>query len=257
VTIACAAVNDVMAWCILAGINLFVTSGTSPVQLWVTLGGTLLFVLVMVFGVRRVLGRLQDAVERRGGLTHDTIAVVIILVLASACVTEWLGIHGIFGAFLMGSIMPRNKAFVDGLLKRFEALSVVLLLPLFFAMTGLRTSIALVSDASGWFYCGLIVLVAVVGKLGGSMLAAHFTGLQWREAAALGVLMNTRGLMELIILNIGLDIGVISPTLFAMMVVMALVTTFMTSPLLDVIYPQRLVEAEVPANAEPVSLRAP
>jgi Kef-type K+ transport system membrane component KefB len=254
VTIACAAVDDVTAWCILAGINLFVLSSGEHAELWVTIGGTLLFVLVMVFGVRRLLHRLQAAVEKRGEFTHNTIAVVILVVLASAWCTEWLGIHAVFGAFLAGGIMPRDEAFVDGLLKRFEALSVVLLLPLFFAVTGLRTSIALVSGAEGWFFCALIILVAVAGKFGGSMLAARFTGLAWREAAALGVLMNTRGLMELIILNVGLDLGLITPTLFTMMVMMALVTTFMTSPLLDVIYPRRLAQVETPSDAEAVSL---
>jgi Kef-type K+ transport system membrane component KefB len=240
VTIACAAVNDVAAWCILAGINLFVLSSGTQSRLWLTLGGTLLFVLVMVFGVRPLLGRLRVSVEKRGGFTHDTIAVVILLVLASAWCTEWLGVHAVFGAFLVGGIMPKDEAFVDGLLKRFEALSVVLLLPLFFAVTGLRTSIALVSGAEGWFHCALIVLVAVSGKFGGSTLAARFTGLPWREAAALGVLMNTRGLMEFIILSVGLDLGLITPTLFAMMIVMALVTTCMTSPLLELIYLRRL-----------------
>jgi Kef-type K+ transport system membrane component KefB len=255
VTLACAAVDDVTAWCILAGINLFVLSSAQESELWVTIGGTLLFVLVMVFGVRRLLRRLQVAVERRGGLTHDTIAVVLLLVLASAWCTEWLGIHAVFGAFLAGGIMPRDEAFVDDLLRRFEALAVVLLLPLFFAVTGLRTSIALVSGAEGWFLCALIILVAVAGKFGGSTLAARFTGLEWREAAALGVLMNTRGLMELIILSVGLDLGLISPTLFTMMVMMAIVTTCMTSPLLDAIYPERIAEAERVARAEPVTTR--
>ncbi|HWB97223.1 MAG TPA: cation:proton antiporter, partial [Bryobacteraceae bacterium] len=172
---------------------------------------------------------------------ESTTAILILFVLASALSTEALGIHLLFGAFLAGSIMPKDRAFVHGLLEKFETVTVVLLLPLFFAFTGLRTSIALVKGAELWGYCLLIIAVAIVGKLGGSLMAARTAGMPWRDASALGILMNTRGLMELVILNIGLDIGVISPTLFSMMVVMALVTTFMTTPLLEWVFPVRKI----------------
>jgi Kef-type K+ transport system membrane component KefB len=252
-TIACAAVDDVTAWCILAGIVVLVRSGEEAFPLWLTLAGSAVFVAAMVFAVKPALGRFEAFVRGRGGLTHDGTAFVILLVLASAWVTEWLGIHALFGAFLAGAIMPRAPDLARDLAARFESVTVVLFLPIFFAFTGLRTSVGLVSGAEMWLYCALIVAVAVAGKLGGSAVAARATGLPWREATALGVLMNTRGLMELVILNIGLDIGVISPALFSMMVVMALVTTVMTTPLLAVVYPARMVEREAAARPEPAS----
>jgi Kef-type K+ transport system membrane component KefB len=164
--------------------------------------------------------------------------------------TEYLGIHALFGAFLAGAVMPKGERFVHALTGKLEDVTVVLLLPLFFAFTGLRTAFGLLEGAEMWGFAALIILVAVAGKWGGSTLAARFTGMSWREAGAVGVLMNTRGLMELVILNIGLDIGVISPALFAMMVLMALVTTFMTSPLLEWIYPARMIRSDdrVPAT---------
>jgi len=160
--------------------------------------------------------------------------------------TEWLGLHLLFGAFMMGAIMPKEPKFVQYVLDRFETVTVTLLLPLFFAFTGLRTNIALVKGSEMWMYCGLIVLVATVGKLGGSTLASWLTGMPVREAAGLGTLMNTRGLMELVILDIGLDIKVISPALFSMMVIMALVTTFMATPLLEWFCPDRILRETMP-----------
>jgi len=150
----------------------------------------------------------------------------------------------------MGAIMPKEQKFVRYVLDRFEAIVVTLLLPLFFAFTGLRTNIGLVKGPEMWMYCGLIILVGTLGKLGGSMLAAWWTGMPPREAAGLGTLMNTRGLMELIILNIGLDIKVISPALFSMMVLMALTTTFMTSPVLQAICPDEMLRSQVEPEAE-------
>jgi Kef-type K+ transport system membrane component KefB len=143
----------------------------------------------------------------------------------------------------MGAIMPKEPKFVRYVLDRFETITVTLLLPLFFAFTGLRTNIGLVKGQEMWIYCALIILVATAGKLGGSMLASWIAGMPLREAAGLGTLMNTRGLMELVILNIGLDIKVISPALFSMMVIMALFTTFMTSPVLELICPEKMIRA--------------
>jgi Kef-type K+ transport system membrane component KefB len=195
----------------------------------------------MVLVVRRLLAPLQRRYERNGGLTQDMLGVVLLVALASAWTTEALGVHALFGAFLAGAVMPKGEGFVHALTNKLEDVTVVLLLPLFFAFTGLRTRIGLVEGAQMWGYCGLIVLVAVAGKFGGSAVAARLTGMNTRESAAIGALMNTRGLMELVILNIGLDIGVISPAVFAMMVLMALATTFMTSPLLELVYPARLI----------------
>ena len=245
VTIACAAVDDVTAWCILAGVVTLVRAESAPRQLPLTLGGSVAFVLVMLFGVKRLVAHLDVYYRNRGRvLTQDMIAVVLLLMVASACVTEWLGIHALFGAFLMGAILPKGGSFVRDLTDKLEDLTVVFLLPVFFAFTGLRTRIGLIQGTEMWVQCGLILLVAVAGKLGGSTIAARATGLSWREAGALGTLMNTRGLMELVILTIGLDLGIISPALFVMMVLMAIVTTFMTTPLLEWIYPSRLIREE-------------
>jgi Kef-type K+ transport system membrane component KefB len=171
-------------------------------------------------------------------MTHDLLALVLLVALAAAALTQWLGIHALFGAFLSGAVMPKDRSFTRALLARVEDLVVVLFLPLFFAFTGLRTRVALLSDGWMWAACAAIIVVAIAGKLGGSALAARSCSVPWREAATVGILMNTRGLMELVILNIGLEIGVVSPALFAMMVLMALTTTFMTTPLLDRVYPE-------------------
>ncbi|HEX6670540.1 MAG TPA: cation:proton antiporter, partial [Gemmatimonadales bacterium] len=240
VTIAAAAVDDVTAWCILAVVIVVVRTAEAPMSIPMMLGGTLLYVIAMLTVVRWGLRRLEVALEARGGLSQDIVSIVVFLVLASAWTTERLGVHAVFGAFLAGVVMPRDEQLVRPLLDRFHDLLVILFLPLFFAFTGLRTSITLITGDL-WVYCALIIAVAVFGKLGGSALAARTAGMSWRDSWAIGTLMNTRGLMELVVLNIGLDIGVISPALFAMMVLMALVTTFMTSPVLERIYPARLL----------------
>ena len=239
VAIACAAIDDVTAWCLLAGVVLLVRASDSITPLWLTLFGSATYIVAMSLVMRRVLSRLGLIYQKRGRITQDLMALILLLVFLSAWATEHLGIHALFGTFLMGVIMPRSQDFVRALSDKLEDITVVLLLPLFFAFTGLRTSIGLVSGAEMWFYCALIMAVAITGKFGGATLSARLTGMSWRESGAIGILMNTRGLMELVILNIGLEIGVISPTVFAMMVLMALVTTFMTTPLLELIYPAR------------------
>ena len=242
VAIACAAVDDITGWCILAYIVALIRAAERPSPMWLTLGGIVVFAVIMIYGISRLLRRFEAIYRERGALSEGLMALMLFLVLASALCTEALGIHLLFGAFLMGAIMPKEHRFVRYVLDRFETITVTMLLPLFFAFTGLRTNIGLLKGQEMWMYCGLIILVATAGKLGGSMLASWLAGMQLREAAGLGVLMNTRGLMELVILNIGLDIKVISPALFSMMVVMALVTTFMTTPLLEAICPIRMKE---------------
>ena len=244
VAIACAAVDDVTAWCLLAGVVLLVRASDSITTLWLTLLGSATYIVVMLLVMRRVLSRLDLMYQKRGRVSQDLMALILLLVFLSAWVTEHLGIHALFGTFLMGVIMPKSQDFVRALSEKLEDITVVFLLPLFFAFTGLRTSIGLVSGAEMWSYCGLIIGVAIIGKFGGATLSARLTGMSWREAGAIGILMNTRGLMELVILNIGLEIGVISPAVFAMMVLMALVTTFMTTPLLQLMYPVRLRDGE-------------
>lgn len=236
VAITCAAVDDVTAWCILAGIVVIVRASSSALPVWLTVSGLAIFVLLMGFVVRPALRRLEMVYEKRGNLTQDLIAVILLVVLASGWITEFLGVHALFGAFLAGVVMPRHSELSQELSEKFESLIVVLLLPIYFALTGLRSSIFLISGVKMWIYCAVIILLAVAGKWGGSMLSARFNGMSWRESAAIGILMNTRGLVELVILNIGLDLGVLSPALFSIMVLMALVTTMMTTPLVKWVY---------------------
>jgi Kef-type K+ transport system membrane component KefB len=243
VAIACAAVDDVTGWCILAYIVVLIRAANQATSIWITLGGIIAFALVMIYGVQRLLKGFESSFRKRGAISENLMAFMLLLVLVSALCTEWLGIHLLFGSFLMGAIMPKEQKFVRYVLDRFETITVTMLLPLFFAFTGLRTNVGLVKGPEMWMYCALIIMVAVAGKLGGSMLASWLSGMPVREAAGLGTLMNTRGLMELVILNIGLDIKIISPALFSMMVIMALVTTFMTTPVLELICPERLIRA--------------
>jgi Kef-type K+ transport system membrane component KefB len=243
VAIACAALGDVTGWCILAYIVVLIRAAHSATSIWVTVAGIVIFGLVMFYGVSYFLRSFEKVYRETGKLTENRMAFLLLLVLIASLCTERLGIHLLFGAFLMGAIMPKEHQFVRYLLDRFETITITLLLPLFFAFTGLRTNIGLVKGSEMWIYSGLIILVATVGKLGGSTLASWLTGMPPREAAGLGILMNTRGLMELVILDIGLDIGVISPALFSMMVMMALFTTFMTTPVLNVVCPKALLEA--------------
>lgn len=253
VAVSCAAVDDVTAWCILAAVVTVVRTESGARPLWITLGGSVVFVLVMLLGVRRALRWLPRAFERHGAVSQPMLAVVLVVALLAAWTTEQIGIHALFGAFMAGAVLPKDDRLVHGITEKLHDFTVVLLLPLFFAFTGLRTEIGLVQGTEMWGYALLILAAAVAGKWGGSAVAARITGMSWREASAVGVLMNTRGLMELVILSVGLEIGVISPALFAMMVLMALATTFMTSPLLEWVYPARLIrveEAEEPEHLE-------
>jgi Kef-type K+ transport system membrane component KefB len=203
-----------------------------------------LYVAVMVWLVRPLLGRLAAPVAHPGELTQNRLAMVLVLLMLSALATQWIGIHGIFGGFLLGVIMPKKGPFARALAAKVEDFVTVFLLPLYFAYTGLRTDVGLLAGAAQWATAALLIAVAVVGKLGGTLAASRLVGLGWREAGALGVLVNTRGLMELVILNIGLDLGLIGPTVFAMMVLMAIVTTVMTVPMLTRFYPPERWRAE-------------
>jgi Kef-type K+ transport system membrane component KefB len=247
--ITTAAINDVTGWMILAVVVVLVRSSEVAIPLWLTFVGLIVYLLVMFYPVRWVLEKINAYTYRKGHITHNVLALLLLFVLLSAWTTEWLGIHALFGAFLAGAVMPKSNMLVHGLAERLNDLAVVLLLPIFFAFTGLRTSIGLVNGAEMWFFTLLIILVAILGKFGGTTLAARWSGMPWRESGALGVLMNTRGLMELVLLNIGLDLGVLSPALFTMMVLMALVTTFLTAPLLELIYFTRLRPQAYPAPA--------
>jgi Kef-type K+ transport system membrane component KefB/nucleotide-binding universal stress UspA family protein len=236
IAITCAAVDDVTAWCLLAFVVGVARSEGLGHALWTT-GLSLTYLAVMLLVLRPLLQRLGKRVRSREGLTPNTIAFVLLLLLLSASATELIGIHALFGAFVMGAILPKEGGLSGALADKIESIAVVLLLPLFFAYSGLRTEIGLVDSWSEWGVTAFVILLATIGKFGGSFVAARWTGLRWREASAIGILMNTRGLMELIVLNIGMDLGVISPTLFTMMVLMALVTTVATTPILKRVYP--------------------
>lgn len=226
IVLTCAAMNDVAAWCLLAFV-VAVARAEAASALTTTLL-TVGYVALMLGVVRPLIRRVAEAQH----LTASVMPLVFVGVIVSALATELIGIHALFGAFMLGAAIPHDSALAVALRPRIEDLVLSLFLPAFFALTGIRTEIGLVSTAEHWLVAGLIVVVASVGKLGGSALAARATGLSWRDASAVGALMNTRGLIELVVLNVGLDLGVLSPTLFAMMVIMALVTTAMTSPLL-------------------------
>jgi hypothetical protein len=233
IALTCAAVDDVTAWCMLA----FVVSvaRAEAAGAVATIAMALGFIALMILVIRPTMARLSLLYGNRGRLTQGVMASIFIALLISASATELIGIHAVFGAFALGAVIPHDSGMARELTDRLEDIVIVLLLPAFFAYTGLRTQIGLVSGGEQWMMCALIVAVASLGKFGGSAVAARITGLDWRDSSALGVLMNTRGLMELIVLNIGLEMNVISPTLFAMLVIMALVTTFSTTPILHLI----------------------
>ena len=231
--ITCAAVDDVTAWSILAFVVAITTAGGAMETLLVIVALSVTFVIVMIFLGRPVLQRVLDPDRLGDSLSKEHMAIVLLVLLASALVTEIIGIHALFGAFVAGAIMPVGGTFRAALRVRLESISSVFLLPLFFAYTGLRTQIGLLDTVASWAICLAIIVVATTGKLGGTVLAARWTGLPWRDSVALGALMNTRGLMELIALNVGYDLGILTPQIFAMMVLMALVTTAMTGPLVS------------------------
>lgn len=230
--LACAAVDDVTAWCLLAVVVALVKATGVTSALW-TIGLSVTFIGFMLYVVRPQLARMTRVASSPWSGGSGLVAFYLSVVFASALVTEVIGIHALFGAFLAGVCMPPDPALRRFLRERIETFSTVFLLPLFFAFTGLRTEIGLLGDWKGWLLCLGVVALAIAGKLGGTMAAARFTGMSWADSFSLGALMNTRGLVELIVLNIGFELGVLSPRIFTMLVLMALVTTFMTGPLLS------------------------
>jgi Kef-type K+ transport system membrane component KefB len=231
--LTCAAVDDVTAWCLLAlVVGVVEAHGTGGL---ITVAMSVTYIALMIVLVRPAIVRLTLRHTDTGRLTQGMMAIVFVLLLLSALTTELIGIHAMFGAFALGAVIPSDSKLAHEMTERLEDVLVVLLLPTFFAFTGLRTRIGLVEGFHAWMLCGLIIIVASLGKFGGSFVAARLTGLGWRDASALGVLMNTRGLAELIVLNIGLQLGVLNPTVFAMLVIMALATTLATTPILHAI----------------------
>ena len=234
IALTCAAVDDVTAWCILA-LVIAIVNATGVVVSLATVLFTLLFALGMLFFVRTWLNRMVKETPSSTLHTRRVVAGMLGFVLACALITETIGIHALFGAFIAGVVMPSSIDFRVFLKDKLESVTSAALLPLFFAYTGLRTQVGLLNDWQSWALCGVIILVAIAGKLVGSMLMARWTGMNWSTSFSIGVLMNTRGLVELVVLNIGYDLGILSGRIFAMMVLMALVTTFMTGPLLSLV----------------------
>ena len=239
--ITCAAVDDVTAWCVLAVVVAVVeSSGSAEVVLVV--GLSLVYVLVMLRVVRPLVGRLSSV----------PLWLAVCLTLASAWTTEQVGIHALFGAFMAGAVMPRTAEIRQEVRDRLEPAVLTILLPVFFVVVGLSTRVGLLDSAYLWAVTALVVATAIAGKWGGSMVAARLMGERWPDAAAIGILMNTRGLTELVILSVGLELGVISATIFTIMVLMALVTTLMATPMLALVSPihhQGTTEEAAPAPA--------
>ncbi len=251
VVITCAAVDDITAWCILAAVIAIVKAGSFGSSVYIIMMA-IGYVFLMLYVVKPFLKRVGDLHPSRENMSKPIVAIFFLTLILSSYATEVIGIHALFGAFMAGTIMPDNMKFRNVLIEKIEDVALVLLLPLFFVFTGLRTEIGLLNDLFLWKITGLIILVAVTGKFIGSAVAAKIVGQNWRDSLSIGALMNTRGLMELVVLNIGYDLGVLSPQIFAMMVIMALITTFMTGPALDII--NRLFRKEPNVAFEEISL---
>jgi Kef-type K+ transport system membrane component KefB len=228
----CAAINDVTAWCILP-VVVAISKAESMAGVAITIVLTIVFVLLMLLIVNPALQRHYDRTLDKNNRGIPFIAIAVFVMLASALASEIIGIHALFGAFIAGAVLPRSKPLRHNLTQRLEDVSVSLLLPVFFALTGLRTNIGSFTDSGLLLTLAVIVVLAVTGKLFGSAIAARITGLTWSDSLRIGVLMNTRGLMELIVLNIGYDLGVLNQQIFTILVFMALLTTLMTSPMLN------------------------
>lgn len=234
IVITCAAADDITAWCLLAVVIAIVKAGDFVGSLYV-ISLAVVYVLAMIFIVKPFLKRIGDLYGSKDSIGKPVMAIFFLFLILSSYATEVIGIHALFGAFMMGAIMPDVTKFRMIFIEKVEDVAVILLLPLFFVFTGLKTEVGLINDSYLMKVTGAIILVAVVGKFLGSAIAARFVGQNWKDSLTIGALMNTRGLMELIVLNIGLELKVLTPEVFTMMVIMALVTTFMTGPALDLI----------------------
>jgi Kef-type K+ transport system membrane component KefB len=230
--LTCAAADDMTAWILLAIIVTISKAGNFGTALF-TIGLSFTYILGMVFLVAPFLKRLGTIYISRENLTRSAVAMILLILFGSAFATEIIGIHALFGAFLAGVIMPAEGNLKKLIAEKIEDLAVILFLPIFFVITGLRTQITLLNEPKLWGVLGLVILIAVVGKFLGSAIAARVSGSNWEDSLSIGALMNTRGLMELVVLNIGYDLGILSPEIFAVFVLMALITTLSTGPLLD------------------------
>ena len=242
VSVASAAVAGVATWCILAYIVLLIKSAKGGSALLWTVAGIVAFAVLM-FGIARPMLRVYGtSFLQNGALTDRAMAALMILLVAAGVCTGYLGLHPLFGAFVLGMVLPKDLRFIRYVRGRLDTITLAVLLPLYFAFSGLRTNVLEVKGAQMWMWCGLIVGIAILGKVVAPMLAAWATGMPLRESAGLGALLNTRGLIALVVFNIGLDLKVISPTLYSMLVMMALVNTILTTWLLDLFYPIKLYQ---------------
>lgn len=244
--LASAAIGDVTAWCLLAAVIAIAKTGSLASSIY-TIGAAIAYICVMILVLRPFLKKIGEIYQNAEVLNRSIVAFFLLVLVCSALATQIIGIHALFGAFLAGVIMPPLPNFRKMMIDKVEDISVTLLLPLFFVFTGLRTEIGLLNTPHLWWICTIIILVAIVGKFGGSALSARFLGESKRDSLAMGILMNTRGLMELIVLNIGYEMGILPPAIFVMLVIMALFTTFMTTPamsLIERIYPLRNITEE-------------
>jgi K+:H+ antiporter len=249
--LAAASVDDVLAWALLAVVIAVAGAGAGHNQLRLALAP--LYAAAMIWLVRPGLRKLAAVYERQGRLTPTVLAAVLALLLLSSYATDWMGVKFIFGAFIFGIVMPRDvPALREAILERLEQVSVLVLLPVFFVVAGLNVNLRGIG-LSGLVDLVLIMLVAVAGKFGGAYFGARLTGVQRRQSGALAALMNTRGLTELVILTVGLQLGILNKALYTLMVVMAILTTGMAGPLLKVIYPNRIMERDI-AEADRAAL---
>jgi Kef-type K+ transport system membrane component KefB len=232
VSLGAGAINDAAAWCLLAVVLARLDGDISTAM--INIGGGLAYVAVTLLILQPLLAKWARGIEVRGHLSEGEFVVCLSLLAIGAWFTEYIGLHGVFGAFIMGIAMPRGLI-TNTLIERVQPLTLALLLPLFFTYSGLNTQMGLLNSAYLWTMAGLVLVVAIGGKGVACWLAARATGVSNREALGIGTLMNVRGLMELIIINIGLQRGIISPALFAILVIMAVITTLMASPIFDLL----------------------
>ena len=233
-SIASAANDDVTAWCLLAVVIAISKAGTFASALY-SVGLAVAYIAVMFLLVRPFLKKVGEVYANQEAINKTFVAFILLILIISSCITEVIGIHALFGAFMAGVVMPSNIGFRKVMMEKVEDISLVFFLPLFFAFTGLRTQIGLINSPELWGVCALLIAVAIAGKLGGCAIAARLVGESWKDSLTIGTLMNTRGLMELVALNIGYEMGVLPPSIFVILVIMALVTTFMTTPLLHLV----------------------
>lgn len=239
VAVACSCIAGVVTWCMLAYI-VVVVKAQSRLTLYLTFAGIVALFVFMSTMAKPRLKRFERLYEKNGALGENALAVMVILIALVAVAAGYLGLHPLFGAFLVGAAMPKNGRFVAYVAGRFEVITLSLLLPLYLAFSGLRTNLLAIRGAEMWLACGFIVLLGILGKVVASAIAAWIAGMPSREAAGLGSLLNMRGLICLIVLNIGLDLKLFNTAIFSMMVIMALVNTLLPMPMFDWFYPREM-----------------